>query len=116
MPFNLFLLPLLGGYIFVAHWNGTRFTTPRYSGERLIFRAAIAGVVFLILAFTIVQLILALQPGVDVSWHAIVPFPYSGTSFISFLMGAFAWWPLNRWYSKYPDEARKAIERFISDL
>lgn len=112
MPFNLLLLPLLGGYLFVAHWNGTRFTTPRYSGERLIFRAAIAGVVFLILAFITVQLIHSWQPGLSEGWHQFVPFPYSGTALLAFLIGAFAWWPLNRWYSRYGDEARKAIERW----
>jgi len=46
MPFNVLLLPLLGGYLFLTHWNRTRFDTKRYSGERLIFHAAVAGVVF----------------------------------------------------------------------
>jgi hypothetical protein len=47
VPFNVLLLPLLGGYLFITHWNRTRFHTKRYSGERLIFHSAIAGVVFL---------------------------------------------------------------------
>jgi hypothetical protein len=109
MPFNLLLLPLLGGYIFVAHWNGTRFTTPRYSGERLIFRSAIVGVLLLIVAVTLVELFERWLPGVATSWRTIVPFKYSGTSLLAFFIGALSWWPLNRWVSQYPKEARKAI-------
>lgn len=49
MPFNVLLLPLLGGYLFLTHFNRTRFATKRYSGERLIFHSAIAGVALLCL-------------------------------------------------------------------
>ena len=51
MPFNLLLLPLLGGYIFISHWHVTRFDATRYTGERLLFHSATAGVVFLLVAF-----------------------------------------------------------------
>jgi membrane-associated protease RseP (regulator of RpoE activity) len=57
MPFNVLLLPLLGGYLFLTHWNRTRFDTNRYSGERLIFHSAAAGVIFLLLSFIFVTAI-----------------------------------------------------------
>ena len=36
MPFDVLLLPLLGGYIFISNWNYTRFEAKRYSGQRLV--------------------------------------------------------------------------------
>jgi hypothetical protein len=32
MPFNVLLLPLLGGYFFITRWLPTRFATKRYTG------------------------------------------------------------------------------------
>lgn len=55
MPFNVLLLPLLGGYIFITYWHRTRFSARRYTGERLLFHAALAGVIFLILSFWITR-------------------------------------------------------------
>ena len=46
MPFNVLLLPLLGGYVFITYWNYTRFSARRYAGERLLINAALAGVGF----------------------------------------------------------------------
>ncbi|MGI8617514.1 MAG: hypothetical protein ACR2L6_00290 [Gemmatimonadaceae bacterium] len=59
MPFNVLLLPLLGGYVFITKWNKTRFDAKRYSGERLIFHAAIAGVAFLIVAYLLTRVVAA---------------------------------------------------------
>ncbi len=41
-----------------------------------------------------------------------MPFPYSATSLLAFVIGALAWWPLNKGLSKYPQEARRAIDRW----
>jgi hypothetical protein len=51
MPFNVLLLPLPGGYILLTNCNRTRFNTRRYSGERLVFHAAAAGVLLLATSF-----------------------------------------------------------------
>ncbi len=109
MPFNVLLLPLLGGYIFLTHWNRTRFDTRRYSGERLLFHAATAGVVFLILSFLIVTGLRTLLPETYTAWRAIIPFPYTGTSFGAFLLGALGWWPLNQIFHKREVEQRRTI-------
>lgn len=63
MPFNLLLLPLLGGYIFISHGNHTRFDARRYSGERLVFHSALAGVVFLVLGLGLALALAAWMPG-----------------------------------------------------
>ena len=43
MNFSWPLIPVLGGYWFVVHWNRTRFLMKRRSGYHLFFWAAIAG-------------------------------------------------------------------------
>lgn len=95
MPFNVLLLPLLGGYFFIAHWLPTRFATKRYTGERLLIHAAAAGLAWLVTAFLGVTLLNSLDPSAGVEWKKLVPFPYAGTSLLAFLGGALGWWPLN---------------------
>lgn len=109
MPFNVLLLPLLGGYVFVSNWSITRYTTKRYSGQRLIFHAAIAGVFFLTIAFTTTHLLTAVYPDLHDRWRDLVPFEYSGTSFLAFLLGAGLWLPLNHLHDE-TELARKAVE------
>lgn len=112
MPFNILLLPLLGGYVFITNWNHTRYYTKRYSGERLIFHAACAGVLFLAAAFLITILVGARWPDLVTRWRAAVPFSYSGTSALAFLIGATAWVPLNTWVHKRDAEVQTAIREW----
>lgn len=95
MPFNVLLLPLLGGYFFITHWLPTRFATKRYAGERLLFHAAAAGLAWLVAAFLGVTLLDSVVPSIGAEWKKLVPFPYAGTSLLAFLGGALGWWPLN---------------------
>ncbi len=90
MPFNVLLLPLLGGYVFISQWNRTRFDARRYSGERLLLHAALAGVWFLLIAFVVTRLAILVGPATYAHWRALVPFEYTGTSFLAFLGGATA--------------------------
>lgn len=48
MELNLLLLPLLGGYYFYTHFNGTAYYAARCSSQRLLFGSAIAGLIFLL--------------------------------------------------------------------
>ena len=73
MPFNVLLLPLLGGYVFVSKWNYTRFDTKRHSGERLIIFSALAGVVFLVAAYAACHAVAYVWPKAFVVWHGLVP-------------------------------------------
>lgn len=111
MPFNVLLLPLLGGYVFISNFNRTRFDAKRYSGERLIFHAAIAGAVFLLIAFIGTRVIILREPDLYDRWRALVPFEYTGTSLSAFVLGIISWWPLNLLFKK-DREAVRAVENW----
>ena len=51
MPFNLLLLPLLGGFIFFSHWKRTAFFARRQDSQRLLLYSSVWGVLFLSLSF-----------------------------------------------------------------
>ena len=115
MPFNVLLLPLLGGFIFVTRWNSTRFKTKRYSGERLIFHAAIAGVFLLFAAFVLTRIAAWALPGLQSAWGRQVPFAYAGTSLLAFFIGLVAWIPLT-WWVPYEKAARLVIQQWNDSL
>lgn len=54
MPFNLLLLPLIGGFYFITHCNATAYHAKRQSGQRLVFYSALAGLFLLLVARLIV--------------------------------------------------------------
>lgn len=112
MPFNTLLLPLLGGYIFVQRWNRTRYSNNRHSGQRLLFHSAISGLAFLSLAYLLSYATGYLFPRVVSEWQTVVPFAYSGTSAVGFLLGATAWVPLNRWIHDRGEEAQRVIDEW----
>ena len=109
MPFNVLLLPLLGGYIFISSWNRTRFRALRLSGNKLILESAIAGILFLAIAYAITSIVGFYRPNIRGFWEAIVPFEYAGTSVLAFAIGATLWIPLNHIF-KRDRENRRAIE------
>jgi hypothetical protein len=109
VPFNVLLLPLLGGYIFITYWNRTRFHVKRYSGERLIFHAALAGVFFLGVSYVVIRILTSTMPATYSAWHAQVPVAHSGTAIGALLLGVSAWIPLN-WFFKRPAEINRTIE------
>jgi len=89
MPYNLLLLPLIGGFLFIHLTHYFRFAAQRADGYRLLFHAAIAGV-GLSIAGRIGELLLLLTPlgkWLGTYWNIFSPFPYSATSAISLLMG-----------------------------
>jgi len=136
MPYNILLLPLLGGYVFVSRWYWTRWYVRRAEKERLIIYAALAGSLHLAIAFAwlfLFPLVIQLYPSmlwietVHVWWRTNVPFPYSGTAILAFIVGIFGWIPLNAisdlWFGgkpwPWPKDQRKgkdaAAERVIRD-
>jgi len=89
MPYNLLLLPLIGGFLFVHLAHYFRFAAQRADGYRLLFQAAIAGV-SLSIAGRVAELLIALTPlghWFEHYWSIFSPFPYSATSALSLLMG-----------------------------
>jgi hypothetical protein len=111
MPFNVLLLPLLGGFVLVTRWNCTRFTTKRLSGERLVFFAATAGVFLSVLSFLLLRIAGSVWPGVEAAWRTQVPFAYAGTSLLAMVIGFVAWKPLN-WWSPRESAVRAAMEQW----
>src|SRR4051812_3454960 len=108
MPFNVLLLPLLGGYVFITYWNLTRFSARRYSGERLLLNAALAGIFWLVVSYIVVRLIASKWPSAPTTWSDLVPFEHSGTSLGALLLGTTAWIPLN-WVFQRKREHQRTI-------
>jgi hypothetical protein len=118
MPYNLLLLPLLGGYLFLRWWNPTRYHALRAEKERLLIMAAIPGVVSLFLAFAIVKGLGALFPCARWPnvpcfpswWKSNIPFDYLGTSLVAFALGATVWKPWNYFFCKQQVAIDKVID------
>lgn len=101
MPFDLLLLPLLGGYILVTQLNITKIAVARYSGQRLIFASAIAGVVLVVASRIFVMTTIHLTPEVGIIWKQyVLSHQFSGTAFSAFLLGIFGIWPINKIYNE----------------
>lgn len=119
MPYNLLLLPLLGGYLFLRWWNPTRYHALRAEKERLLILAAIPGLVSLISAFAIVTVLGAVLPCanwpnlpcIPAWWAANVPFDYLGTSLVAFALGATLWAPWNYLFCDQQVAIDKVIEQ-----
>lgn len=109
MPFNLLLLPLLGGFIFTHKWNKTHYGFRRAENERLLLLASVAGFIFLIIAFIITSILRLKFPWLSVWWNKHIPGPYSGASGLAFTLGALGWIPLN-WFYTRERQVSKLIE------
>ncbi len=97
MPYNLLLLPLLGGYLFLRQCKRTRYFAARLDGYLLLLNASVAGVVLLFAAHV---LLLLIRPairsfGIAAWWHDTIPFDHAAVSILAFCIGAVAWMPVN---------------------
>jgi hypothetical protein len=91
MPYNLLLLPLLGGYIFVRKCFRTRYKALRSEDYKLLFLAAEFGLYLLTIAaglrYVSISGIIPFVSGIDSVWHKFIPFDYAGTAFLAFFLG-----------------------------
>ncbi len=89
MPYNLLLLPLLGGFLFLHISHLFRFEAQRLDGYRLLFYSALAGLMLVLPARIIVVCLsstaLSHWSG-TLLWDQIAPFSYSGTSVLSLIL------------------------------
>ncbi len=119
MPFNVLLLPLLGGYVFISHWNKTRFGARRYTGQRLILHSALAGVCLFLVSFLITKFGAICFPELLSWWRAYVSREsFAGTSFLAFLIGSVGWKPIN-WFFDRNIESLRAVKEsgdFLEEL
>jgi hypothetical protein len=96
MPYNLLLLPLLGGFLFIHLTHYFRFNAQRLDGYRLLIQAAIAGTCLAVLA-RMLELFFGAIAGlnIDVVWSYLLSLPYLGTSAFAFVLGPFCAWIWN---------------------
>jgi hypothetical protein len=89
VPYNLLLLPFLGGFLFIHLTHFFRFGAQRLDGYRLLFQSAIAGTGLATLARILVLIaqFSALGAIAKHLWDKFSPFSYSGTSALSLLLG-----------------------------
>lgn len=87
MGLGLLLIPAIGGYWFLTHWNYTRYRAARDSGYHVLFRSAFAGLVLFVLAYGIVLLLNHLLPQLGAKWDSYIPIPYSAPAALSVLLG-----------------------------
>jgi hypothetical protein len=89
MPYNLLLLPLLGGFLFIHLAHYFRFGAQRLDGYRLLLQSAIAGTCLAGIARIIVELLGVATFGLSALtvWYKFFPFPYSAESSLSLVLG-----------------------------
>lgn len=100
MPFNVLLLPLLGGFLFLSYWNRTENFAKRLDKERLLLWSAISGSVLLGLSI-VAYLLVPITPNwmglhwLQKWWAYHIPFNYSGFALLAGVLGPFGAWFLN---------------------
>lgn len=89
MPYNLLLLPLLGGFLFFHLTHYFRFSAQRLDGYRLLLQAAIAGTCLAVIARVIIELLQMTGTGVAFQhvWERFAPFAFSGSSALALGLG-----------------------------
>jgi hypothetical protein len=89
MPFNLLLLPLLGGFLFFSHWYRTAYFAKRQDKERLLLYSSLWGLLFLAASLLASTLIPYFPKLVELRrwWAFNTPaIEYSGISSFAFLL------------------------------
>lgn len=110
MNLGLFLLPVLGGYLFLTLAYVTRYGTIRDSGYRLFFRSAAAGVVLGIAAHLLLFLLDERFPRIRESWKPYLPSEYDDTAILSLAPG-FALPFLLNWFNDREKAAQRTARR-----
>jgi hypothetical protein len=102
MPYNLLLLPLIGGFLFLHITHYFRFGAQRLDGYRLLFQSAIVGIALSGLGRLLILAIKATPFGesIRLAWLQFSPFNYSGTSAAALLLGPLAALVVNLFINK----------------
>ena len=93
MGLGLLLIPALGGYLFVAGFNGTRDRLKRESGYHVVFRSAVAGIVLFGISRLLVVIADYFVPQgsclreAATLWRTAFPMEYSTAAVTSLLLG-----------------------------
>jgi len=117
MPFNILLLPILGGYYFISNHYYYKFKLQRLDSQKLLFDSILVGVLFSIISYIIIASIQFLLPNVSVKIESILPIKedFLGTGILSFLLGIVSAHTLNL-FSTEEEALRKAVEKWGDEL
>ena len=100
MPFNLLLLPLLGGFLFFSHYYRTAYSAKRQDKERLLLYSSLWGLLFLAASLITSTLIPHFPTLVELRrWWAYntPPIQYSGISSFAYILAMLSLGLLNLW-------------------
>lgn len=89
MPFNLLILPLVGGYYVIANSEWFKYKTQRLHSERLLFNSIMAGILLTVASFVIKFLGIEYFPKLVGFYRNIMPLKanFVGVTFFSFVLG-----------------------------
>lgn len=110
MSLGLLLLPALGGYWFLIHFNYTRYKTERHSGHHLLFRSAIAGVFFYYFAWALTLIADSICPSLTLLWDAHSPQPFTSEVLLSLVLSFLTPFVLNRFCHPLPTARKVAAD------
>lgn len=84
--FDVLIIPLIGGFIFVILSKIFRHRVVRHDGQYLFFLSASFGLTFLVISYFITSFLADSYPGLAEWWSNSTPFTYSGTVFGSLIL------------------------------
>jgi hypothetical protein len=90
MPFNLLLLPLLGGFWYIHFSHRFRFRAQHLDGYRLLLESATAGAILLAISRWLIVTVKGLPSGLALksAWdREFAAFPYLATALFSAMLG-----------------------------
>lgn len=114
MPFNVLLLPLLGGFLFVTFWNRTKWYAVRAEKDRLVIYASLAGFSFLTIAWLITLIPFRITCRewfwcFPTWWEKNRPFEYAGTTSLAFALACVAFKVFNLYWTTRDKEADRIL-------
>lgn len=88
MPWNLLILPLIGGYYLLSRFNIFKYRQQRLDRQRLIFDTILVGLFLVILAFCLRKVFYFFIPELLDTIYSYFPIktPFIGTTFASFII------------------------------
>ena len=125
MNLALLLLPVVGGYWFVTHFNLTRIQAARESGYHILFRSVLVGIFWYCVAAVAVWFLDTCDmwgvPSLIEWWGTLFPETFTIETVTAIALGVLSPYVLNLFYSKERSRRRAAsstgdhMELLISD-
>lgn len=119
MPWNLLILPLIGGYYIISRSNYFKFKQQRLDRQRLIFDTVFIGIILVVITYIVRLIIGYFWPSIIDYLYNFLPFkePFFGTSLASLLIAYICTKVGNKiFYSDRKKYIRKAIIEVGNEL